>query len=34
MSNFGGEIKYLMSQNISKIIDLLYNQENLATDMA
>ena len=34
MGNFGGEIKYLMSQNISKIIDLLYNQDNLAVPMA
>jgi hypothetical protein len=25
MSTYGGEIQYLMTQNIQKIIDLLYN---------
>lgn len=34
MSNFGGDIKNMMTQNICKIIDLLYNQDNLAVPMA
>jgi hypothetical protein len=34
MSTYGGEIQYLMTQNITKIIDLLYNQDNLAVPMA
>ena len=34
MSTFGGEIKNMMNTFIQTIIDLLYNQENLAKDMA
>ena len=34
MGTYGGEIKYMMAQFITKIIDLLYNQDNLASQMA
>lgn len=34
MSNYGSDFKLMMSQNICKIIDLLYNQDNLAVPMA
>lgn len=34
MERFGGEVKYMQSQNSTKIIDLLYNQDNLAPHMA
>lgn len=34
MERFGGDVKYMQSQNSTKIIDLLYNQDNLAPHMA
>lgn len=34
MSNYGHAFKFMLSQNIQKIIDLLYNQDNLAVPMA
>jgi hypothetical protein len=34
MDKYGKNNKYMLSQNITKIIDLLYNQENMATPMA
>ena len=34
MEKYGGEIKFLQSHNNTKIIELLYNQENLATNLA
>ena len=34
MERFGGEIKYMQSQNSTKIIDILYNQDNLAPPLA
>ena len=34
MERFGSEVKYMQSQNSTKIIELLYNQDNLAPHMA
>jgi hypothetical protein len=34
MERFGPEIKYMQSQNSTKIIDLLYNQDGLAPPLA
>lgn len=34
MHKYGGQIKYMQSQNNTKIIELLYNQENLAPNLA
>jgi len=34
MSEYGDKIKYMQSRHNQKIIDLLYNQENLATPLA
>lgn len=34
MERFGQDLKYMQSQNTTKIIDLLYNQDNLAPYMA
>ena len=34
MERFGGQIKYMQSQNSTNIINLLYNQENMAPHMA
>lgn len=34
MERFGGDVKYMQSQNSTKIIDLLYTQDNLAPHMA
>ena len=34
MERFGSEIKYMQSQNSTKIIDLLYTQDNLAPHIA
>lgn len=34
MKNFGKDMKYMQSQNATKIIDLLYTQEGLAPHMA
>lgn len=34
MDKYGDSIKYMQNNNISKIIDLLYNQDNMAKPMA
>lgn len=34
MDKFGSDLKYMQSQNSTKIIDLLYNQEQMAPYMA
>lgn len=34
MAKYGGDIKYMNNQNNTKIIELLYNQENLASNLA
>lgn len=34
MDKYGKNFKYLISSNIQKIIDLLYNQDNMAPPMA
>lgn len=34
MSKYGADMKYMLSQNTTKIINLLYNQENLAKPLS
>lgn len=34
MQKFGGEMKYMLTQNTQKIIHLLYNQDNLAKPLS
>ena len=34
MERFGSDLKYMQSQNSTKIIDLLYNVDNLAPHLA
>ena len=34
MEKYGGELKYLQGHFNTKIIELLYNQENLASNLA
>ena len=34
MQNYGSEIKYMLNQNTTKIINLLYNQDNLAKPLS
>ena len=34
MEKHGGEMQHMQSTNVTKIIDLLYNQENIAQNLA
>jgi hypothetical protein len=34
MQKYGSEIKYMLNQNTTKIINLLYNQDNLAKPLS